>query len=76
MTDNKAHKIGNCPICNKPAEIVDYKKDIGKEFIICDGNEYYSCFFDKDYPNRRLVIREKNPIVNYPSLHPPKKDEN
>jgi hypothetical protein len=62
MTTNKAHEIGNCPICNKPAEIVDYKKDIGKEFEECTENEYYKCYSDKDYPKRKLVIRQRNPI--------------
>lgn len=65
MKTEKAQEIGNCPICNKPAEIVDYKKDVGKEFTPCDGNEYYSCYFDKEFPNRKLVIRNKKPIIYY-----------
>lgn len=55
----QAHRIGNCPICNKEAEIIDYKKDAGCKMNPCDSNEYYSCFTDKDFPERRLVMRNK-----------------
>jgi len=60
MTNDKAHAIGKCPICRKDAEIVDYKKDIGKEFVPCDENEYYNCFYDKEYSDRKLVVRTRN----------------
>ena len=53
------HRIGHCPICDKPAEIIDYKKDAGCKMIPCDQNEYYSCSVDSDFPNRRLVMRNK-----------------
>lgn len=53
------HRIGNCPICNKPAEIIEYKKDAGCKMKSCDSNEYYSCYTDNDYPDRRLVMRNK-----------------
>jgi hypothetical protein len=59
MNQDKAHAIGKCPICIKYAEIVYYKKDIGKEFVHCDENEYYNCFYDKDYPSRKLVVRTR-----------------
>lgn len=57
-TQNKAHDIGNCPICNKPAERYDSKSEVPKEMIECEySNEYYICYYDKDFPNRKGVIR-------------------
>ena len=53
----RGHEIGHCPICNQPAERYDFKKDVPKEMKQCDENEYYLCFQDKDFPNRRGVIR-------------------
>lgn len=57
MTQNKAHEIGHCPICNKPAERYDKKSDVPKEMNPCDSNEYYKCFYDKDFPSRKGIIR-------------------
>lgn len=51
--------LGSCPICGKSSRAIDSTRDVPNNLRKCDGNEFFTCYTDKDNKTLRYVKRNK-----------------
>ena len=64
--------IHDCPICGKPAKVIDNRQEAeASDIVKCDGNEYYTCYQSKENAEWRYIARRSKIIeTNFPAEKP------